>query len=97
MKKSLALLALLATSGLLMAQNGTDVTVPAVGLSFSGILRGLLGMGVIIGLAWLLSSNRRAINWSVVAKGLGLQVVLAFSILYLPFVQGVFDFVGRVL
>lgn len=96
MKKSLALLALLATSGLLMAQNGTDVTVPAVGLSFSGILRGLLGMGVIIGLAWLLSSNRRAINWSVVAKGLGLQVVLAFSILYLPFVQGVFDFVGRV-
>lgn len=96
MKKSLALLALLATSGLLMAQNGTDVTVPAVGLSFSGILRGLLGMGVIIGLAWLLSSKRRAINWSVVAKGLGLQVVLAFSILYLPFVQGVFDFVGRV-
>ena len=96
MKKSLALLALLATSGLLMAQNGADVTVPAVGLSFSGILRGLLGMGVIIGLAWLLSSNRRAINWSVVAKGLGLQVVLAFSILYLPFVQGVFDFVGRV-
>lgn len=96
MKKSLALLALLATSGLLMAQNGTDVTVPAVGLSFSGILRGLLGMGVIIGLAWLLSSNRRAINWNVVAKGLGLQVVLAFSILYLPFVQGVFDFVGRV-
>ncbi|HHU56665.1 MAG TPA: Na+ dependent nucleoside transporter [Bacteroidales bacterium] len=96
MKKSLALLALLATTGLLMAQNGTDVTVPAVGLSFSGILRGLLGMGVIIGLAWLLSSNRRAINWSVVAKGLGLQVVLAFSILYLPFVQGVFDFVGRV-
>lgn len=96
MKKSLALLALLATSGLLMAQNGAGVTVPAVGLSFSGILRGLLGMGVIIGLAWLLSSNRRAINWSVVAKGLGLQVVLAFSILYLPFVQGVFDFVGRV-
>lgn len=96
MKKSLALLALLATSGLLTAQNGTDVTVPAVGLSFSGILRGLLGMGVIIGLAWLLSSKRRAINWSVVAKGLGLQVVLAFSILYLPFVQGVFDFVGRV-
>ncbi|WP_088655573.1 NupC/NupG family nucleoside CNT transporter [Geofilum rhodophaeum] len=96
MKKSLALLALLATSGLLMAQNGADVTVPAVGLSFIGILRGLLGMGVIIGLAWLLSSNRRAINWSVVAKGLGLQVVLAFSILYLPFVQGVFDFVGRV-
>ena len=96
MKKSLALLALLATSGLLMAQNGTDVTVPAVRLSFSSILRGLLGMGVIIGLAWLLSSNRRAINWSVVAKGLGLQVVLAFSILYLPFVQGVFDFVGRV-
>lgn len=96
MRKSLALLALLATSGLLMAQNGADVTVPAVGLSFSGILRGLLGMGVIIGLAWLLSSNRRAINWSVVAKGLGLQVVLAFSILYLPFVQGVFDFVGRV-
>lgn len=46
-----------------------------------GLLRGLLGLSVILGIALLLSENRRAINWRTVVTGLGLQIVLAILIL----------------
>ncbi len=72
------------------------LVVPASStFTFIGLLKGLLGMLVILGIAWVLSSNRRAISWKVVATGLGLQILLALGILYIPFVQVVFDFVGR--
>jgi len=42
---------------------------------------GLLGIIAIIGIALLLSNNRRRVNWKLVATGLGIQVV--FAILFL--------------
>lgn len=45
------------------------------------ILRGLLGMLAIIGISYALSSNRKAINWKLVATGLGIQLILAIFIL----------------
>ncbi|WP_018126406.1 NupC/NupG family nucleoside CNT transporter [Balneola vulgaris] len=45
------------------------------------ILRGLLGMAAIIGIAFLLSNNKRRINWRLVGTGLGIQFVLAIFIL----------------
>ncbi|MDX1617474.1 MAG: nucleoside transporter C-terminal domain-containing protein [Balneolaceae bacterium] len=45
------------------------------------ILRGVIGMGVIVGMAYLVSNNRRAINWRLVGTGLGIQFVLAVFIL----------------
>lgn len=45
------------------------------------LLRGLLGLSTILGLAWLFSSNRKQINWRMVGTGLGLQLVLALFIL----------------
>lgn len=45
------------------------------------LLRGLLGLAVIIGIATVLSSSRRSINWRTVAAGLLLQIVLAVLIL----------------
>jgi CNT family concentrative nucleoside transporter len=44
---------------------------------FTGIL-GLLAMLI---LAWLFSTNRRAIRWRTVAWGLGLQLLFAFLVL----------------
>ncbi len=64
--------------------------------SFLTILRGLLGMAALIIIAWLFSVNRKGINWSVVGKGLLIQVVLALCILYIPAVATVFDFVGKI-
>jgi concentrative nucleoside transporter, CNT family len=45
------------------------------------IIRGLIGMIVIIGIALMLSNNRRAVNWRLVGTGLGIQFVLAILIL----------------
>lgn len=45
------------------------------------IVRGLIGMAAIIGIALLFSKNRKAINWKLVVTGLGIQFVLAVLIL----------------
>lgn len=45
------------------------------------ILRGLLGMATIIGIAFILSNNKKQINWRLVGTGLGLQFILAIFIL----------------
>jgi CNT family concentrative nucleoside transporter len=45
------------------------------------IIRGLIGMLTIIGLAWVLSNNKKAIPWSTVGKGLLIQLILAIFIL----------------
>lgn len=45
------------------------------------LFRGLLGIGVIILIAWLLSSDRKAISWRLTLYGIGLQILLAIFIL----------------
>lgn len=42
---------------------------------------GLLGLITFLGVAYALSSNRKAIRWRTVAWGLGLQVVFAFLVI----------------
>jgi len=42
---------------------------------------GLLGLITFLGLAYALSTNRRAIKWRTVAWGLGLQIVFAFMVI----------------
>jgi len=59
------------------------------------LIRGLLGMLVIILLAYIFSENRKAISWKVVGIGLGLQVLLAIGVLQVPFIQSVFEFGGK--
>jgi CNT family concentrative nucleoside transporter len=48
---------------------------------FMGRFTGVLGMAVILGLAWLFSTDRRAIKIKTIAWGLGLQLVLGFFVL----------------
>lgn len=43
--------------------------------------RGLIGLTFIIGLAYVISNNRKTVNWRMVGAGLGLQVFLAVFIL----------------
>jgi CNT family concentrative nucleoside transporter len=44
-------------------------------------LRGIIGLAFIIGIAVLISNNRKSVNWRMVSAGLGLQVFLAIFIL----------------
>jgi len=66
------------------------------GFSIRSLLRGLLGMLTLFGIAYLFSANRRAVNWGVVGKGLSIQVLLAVGVLYVPAVQMFFEFIGKI-
>lgn len=48
------------------------------------ILQGILGILIFPGLAWLLSENRRAFSWRLVAGGLVIQFGLGILLLKLP-------------
>ena len=47
-------------------------------------MQGLIGIVVLLGIAWLMSENRRRIDWRIVAWGLVLQVAFAGLILRTP-------------
>jgi CNT family concentrative nucleoside transporter len=51
----------------------------------------LLGLIVFTGLAWLLSVNKRAVDWRLVAWGLALQFIFAVLILMTPWGAAFFD------
>ncbi|UHD19020.1 nucleoside:proton symporter [Thiocapsa bogorovii] len=53
-------------------------------------LQPLLGLGVILGLAWLASERRRAVSPRLVLAGLALQIALALLLLKLPLAQAAF-------
>ena len=77
------------------AQSATTQAMPTgEGFTFMGLLRGLLGMGAIMGVAYFCSSNRKAISWRLVGLGLLTQISLALCILYMPFVQTAFEYLG---
>jgi CNT family concentrative nucleoside transporter len=64
-------------------------------IDFISILRGILGMAVLIGIAWLFSNNKKAINWKLVGKGLLIQLVFAILVLKVDFVAKGFDFASK--
>lgn len=65
------------------------------GPGVESILRGVLGMGSIVAIAWLFSAKRKNVDWRVVGIGLLFQLVIALGILYVPAVQTMFEFVGK--
>jgi CNT family concentrative nucleoside transporter len=66
------------------------------GISLNSILRGVLGMVSLLAIAYLFSSNRKAINWKTVGAGLSAQLLIAVGVLRIPFVQAIFEFVGGI-
>jgi concentrative nucleoside transporter, CNT family len=73
-----------------------EVVPVSPGFSARNLFRGLLGMITLIAIAWIFSSNRKAISWKVVGIGLGFQLLLAFSILQVPPVQYFFELIGKI-
>lgn len=95
MKKfTLAVFAILFGITSTFAQVSGDTIIPSQGFSVSSLMRGALGMIVLLALAYLLSKNRRAINWRTVGLGIGAQLLLAIGVLKVPFVQAAFEWVG---
>lgn len=58
-------------------------------------LIGLLGIIIILGIAYLLSENKKKINWRLVFVGLGLQILFALIILKIPIGRRFFEFFSK--
>jgi len=59
-----------------------------------GRFTGILGLLAMLGLAYLFSTNRRAIRVKTVAWGLGLQIAFAIFVLKVPFGRDMFQKIG---
>lgn len=73
----------------------TGTIIPSQGFSFTTLWKGLLGMLTLIFVAFLFSSNRKAINWKIVGIGLAFQLLIAIGVLKVDFIKVVFEFVGQ--
>ena len=69
--------------------------IPNAGLEIQGIMRGLLGMVVLLAIAVACSSNRKKIPWKTVGIGLLIQLTLAIGILRIGWVQKIFEGIGK--
>ena len=72
--------------------NGTETA----GISFQSILRGILGIIILLAIAWALSSNRKQIQWKSIFSALGIQIALAVSILNVNAIRWLFEFFGKI-
>lgn len=52
-------------------------------------------MAILLAICYLLSKNRKAIDWKMVGIGIGLQIVLAFGITQVEGIRSVFEWVVR--
>ena len=58
-------------------------------------LRGLLGIVALLSIAFLLSRNKKNIDWKLVVSGLILQILVAVCVLKIPIVRSAFDYLGQ--
>ena len=93
--KSYLLLFVLFFSQITFAKVNSIQIIQSQGFSSESLLRGLLGMAVLIGISILLSNNRKAINWRTVGFGLMAQLILAICVLRVDFVQDIFRWIGN--
>lgn len=70
--------------------------IPSAGLSVDSVWRGILGMVVLLLIAFFFSSNKKAINWKTVLIGLTAQMLLAIGVLKVTFIKNIFEFVGKI-
>ncbi len=109
MKKIITVLTFLSLSLVSFAQESEAVIKTSEGFSLNSFFRGILGMAVLLAIAFLLSKDRKKINWKTVGFGLSAQMFLAICILAgdkigfnigayridLSFVGKFFDVVGK--
>ncbi|AWZ48945.1 NupC/NupG family nucleoside CNT transporter [Clostridiaceae bacterium 14S0207] len=59
-------------------------------------LIGILGLFIFLGIAYLFSNNKKAINWRLVGIGLTLQGIFAILVLKIPIGQKFFALLGKI-
>ncbi len=56
---------------------------------------GLLGIALILGIAFIASNNRKKINIRLVLSGIALQILIGILVLKVPFITNFFHWLGR--
>ncbi|MDC8001814.1 nucleoside transporter C-terminal domain-containing protein [Aequorivita todarodis] len=69
--------------------------IPSQGFSAQSFWRGILGMVSLLVIAFLFSSNRKAIRWKTVGIGLAFQLLIAIGVLKVGFIKNGFEAVGQ--
>ena len=69
--------------------------IPHEGISITSILRGIIGLSTIILIAYLLSNNKKRIDWKTIIIGLSSQLVIAVAVLRVEFVRMIFEKIGQ--
>ena len=78
---------------------GQDVSAEIIqsnGFTYESFFRGLIGMATLILISFLLSNNKKEINWKTVGFGLAFQLVIAVGVLKIPFVMKTFEYIGQI-
>ena len=57
--------------------------------------QGLAGIVLILGIAFLLSNNKKKINYRLVFSGIGLQIVIAILVLKVSFIGNFFQWLAH--
>ena len=68
--------------------------IPHQGMSMVSLGKGILGMLVLILMAYILSNNRKNIPWKIVGLGLLLQIVIAIAVIKISWIKGFFEYVS---
>lgn len=66
------------------------------GFGLISLLRGILGIITIVAVAYALSYDRKRIDWKLVGGGLLMQIVFALAVLYVPFIGGLLEGLGKI-
>ncbi len=70
--------------------------MPAPSFKITSVLKGILGMAVLLVIGFLFSKDRKNIPWKTVITGLLIQILLAIGVLYIPFIRTTFEFFGQI-
>jgi concentrative nucleoside transporter, CNT family len=79
---------------LILASIQTEI-IPNAGLGLQSVLRGLLGLFILLAIAIACSADRKNIAWKTVGIGLFIQLMLAIGILRVRWIQSVFETMGK--
>lgn len=96
MKKSLFLIVFSFLCYFGYGQNNINPLDSISDISIESVLRGILGIISLLIIAFLFSTNRKAIDWSLVGKGLIIQILFAILILKVPFIQEGFEWLSSI-
>ena len=58
------------------------------------ILRGLLGLTALIGIAFVFSKHKKKINWQLVGSGVAIQIVLGILVFKVPIFANFFGVIA---